>query len=285
MNARTPRSVYCSNWHLHHNLAVARDICAGRFTHAGSTVMVAGQPDWTRKNLRSLPAWWAECIEFNYTMDLAFAFHTLGETRYLDTWQRLVGAWAADVKPDFGPVDALARRVQNWLYSWGALEDAPAFTQIEPIIRDTVVESICRQAQHLLGHVAPKGYRRTEHLYALLVVALGLPDADGAADLRRFAWPELHRSMIAEFPLERRRRSSETVDAMSELRIFLAARENARRFGLPVTAAFDEHLMAAVEAAMQPPQPEEYMTQTATNPRDSLVIAAELLRRPFASRS
>jgi hypothetical protein len=91
--------------------------------------------------------------------------------------------------------------------------------------------------------------------------------------------------MIAEFPLERRRRGSDAVDVMTELRIFLAARENARRFGLPVTAAFDEHLMAAVESAMQPPQPEEYLTHTATNPRDSLVIAAELLRRPFASRS
>src|SRR5262249_57513052 len=113
MNARTAGSVYCSNWHLHHNLAVARDVCAGRFTHAGSTVMVSGQPDWTRKNLRSLPAWWAECIEFNYTLDLAFAFHTLGETRYLDTSQRLRGPLSPARTPPFPLFTALAPRLPN----------------------------------------------------------------------------------------------------------------------------------------------------------------------------
>ena len=287
MNLRTPRPVYCSTWHLHHNLATARDICTGRFTHAGATVMIAGQPDWTRKDLRSLPEWWAECIEFRYTLDLAFAFHTLGEPRYLDTWQRLVGAWAADVRPDFGPVDAIARRLQNWLYSWAGLEESMAFTHLEPIIQDTVIDSITRQAQHLYGHLAAKGHRRTEQVYALLVVALALPDAEGSAELRRFAWPELHRRMMIEFPLERRRRTASGYESMVELRTFLAARENARRFGLPVQPAFDEHLMAAVEHAIQPPpaQDEMRMPFPVTNPRDSLVIAAELLRRPFASRS
>jgi len=271
---------------------MAREVCAGRFTHAGATVVLAGQPDWTRKDLRSLPNWWRECTEFNFTLDLAFAFHTFGEQRYIDSWQRLVGAWAADMRPDFGSLDALARRVQNWVYSWAALEDSPFFTQLEPIVEDTVLESIGRQAQHLFGHLATRGHRRTEQLYALLVVALALPDLDGAAELRRFAWPELHRRMIVEFPMDRRRRTADAHESMVELRTFLAARENARRFGLPVQATFDEHLMAAVECAIQAPQPEApampfpfaSMTKS-TNPRDSLVIAAELLRRPFASRS
>jgi len=286
MNARTPRPVYCSTWHLHHNLAVARDICAGRFTHAGTTVVIGGQPDWTRKDLRALPAWWAECIEFNYTLDVAFAFHTIREQRYLDTWQRVVGAWAADMRPDYGSIDAAARRVQNWLYSWSALEESLSFTQLEPIVQETVIESICRQAQHVHGHLATKGHRRTEQLYALLMVALALPDQEGSADLRRFAWPELHRRMILEFPMDRRRSSANAHETMVELRTFMAARENARRFGLPVQASFDEHLMAAVERTVEAPQPDDiHMPFAVTDSRDSLVIAAELLRRPFASRS
>ena len=285
MNARTPRPVYCSTWHLHHNLVVARDICAGRFTHSGATVVIGGQPDWTRKDLRALPGWWAECIEFNYALDLAFAFHTIREQRYLDTWQRLVGAWAADMRPDYGSTDAIARRVQNWLYSWAALEESLSFTQLEPIVQETVIESVCRQAQHLRAHLSSKGRRRTDQVYALLVVALALPDQEGAAELRRFAWPELQHRMLVEFPLDRRRRTAGGHESMVELRTFLAARENARRFGLPVQASFDEHLMAAVEGALQP-QPEEAPMPFAMNdPRDSLVIAAELLRRPFASRS
>ena len=286
MNARTPRPVYCSTWHLHHNLALARDICAGRFTHAGATIVMGGQPDWTRKDLRAMPAWWAECIEFNYTLDLAFAFHTIREQRYLDTWQRVVGAWAADMRPDYGSPDALARRVQNWLYSWAALEESLSFTELEPIVQETVVESLCRQAQHLKTRLASKGHRRTEQLYALLVVALALPDQEGSADLRRFAWPELHRRMLVEFPIDRRRhRAVGAHESMVELRTFLAARENARRFGLPVQASFDEHLMAAVERALMPQPEETSMPFPVTDPRDSLAIAAELLRRPFASRS
>jgi len=284
MNSRTPRPVYCSTWHLHHNLVVARDVCGGRFTHAGATVVIGGQPDWTRKDLRALPGWWAECIEFNYTLDLAFAFHTIREQRYLDTWQRVVGAWAADMRPDYGSVDALARRIQNWLYSWAALEESLSFTELEPIVQETVIESIKRQAQHLHAHLAVKSHRRTEQLYALLVVALALPDQEGSADLRRFAWPELHRRMLVEFPIDRRRHTAGAYESMVELRTFLAARENARRFGLPVQASFDEHLMAAVEHALLP-QPEEMPTIPMNDPRDSLVTAAELLRRPFASRS
>ena len=72
---------------------------------------------------------------------------------------------------------------------------------------------------------------------------------------------------------------------MVELRTFLAARENARRFGLPVQASFDEHLMAAVEHALQPQPDDTPAPFPVTDPRDSLAIAAELLRRPFASRS
>jgi len=284
MNSRTPRPVYCSTWHLHHNLSVARDICGGRFTHAGATVVIGGQPDWTRKDLRALPGWWAECIEFNYALDLAFAFHTIREQRYLDTWQRVVGAWAADMRPDYGSVDALARRIQNWLYSWAALEESLSFTELEPIVQETVIESIKRQAQHLQAHLAVKSHRRTEQLYALLVVALALPDQEGSAEMRRFAWPELHRRMLVEFPIDRRRQTAGAYESMVELRTFLAARENARRFGLPVQASFDEHLMAAVEHALLP-QPEEMPTIPMNDPRDSLVIAAELLRRPFASRS
>jgi hypothetical protein len=286
MNPRTPRPVYCSTWHLHHDMSVARDICAGRFTHAGATVVIPGQPSWMRNDLRLLPAWWAECSEFNYTLNLAYAFHTTGEPRYVDTWQRLVGAWAADVRPDAGSPDALARRVQNWLYSWAAFEESLSFTQLEPIIQETVVESVTRQAQHLRAHLAAKGSRRTEHLYGLLVVALGLPEGEGSADLRRFAWAELQRRMLEGFSPNRRRSPEPTHELFVELRTFLSARENARRFDLPVQPEFDLHLKAAVEAAIQSPHVEESEPPiSVADPRDSLVSAAELLRRPFASRS
>ena len=92
--------------------------------------------------------------------------------------------------------------------------------------------------------------------------------------------------MLVEFPIDRRRRTASAHESMVELRTFLAARENARRFGLPVQASFDEHLMAAVEHALQP-QPDDTPAPFPVDQirRDSLAIAAELLRRPFASRS
>jgi hypothetical protein len=250
---RIPRPVYCSTWHLHHNLSVARGICAGRFTHAGNTISISGQPDWTRADLRAVSEWWAEWIEFPYTLDLAFAFHKTGDPRYLYKWKRLVGSWAADMAPDFGPVDAVARRVQNWLYSWVAREDSVAFLPFEPIIRDTIAESISRQAKHLLGHVARSGYRRTAHLSALLVVALALPDAPGADGLREYAWPELQRSVLTDFDPNGRHRDQARYQPAITLRSILAARENARRFGLPVEPAFEHRLKAALDFSLQVP--------------------------------
>jgi len=229
---RIPRPVYCSTWHLHHNLTVARDICAGRFTHAGTTMNLNGQPDWTRADLRAVSEWWTEWIEFPYTLDLAFAFHKTGDPRYLYKWKRLVGSWAADLEPEYGPIDAIARRVQNWLYSWVALQDSLSFVPLEPIIRDTIAESISRQAKHLLGHVAGSGYRRTSHLSALLVVSLALPDAPGSNGRQRNQTG--HQSAIA-------------------LRSLLAARENARRFGLPVDPAFEHRLKAALDFSLHVP--------------------------------
>jgi Heparinase II/III N-terminus len=252
---RIPRPVYCSTWHLHHNLTVARDICAGRFTHAGTTVTISGQPDWTRPDLHAVSDWWAEWVEFPYTLDLAFAFHKTGDPRYLYKWKRLVGSWAADMAPDFGPVDAVARRVQNWLYSWVALEDSLSFIPLEPIIRDTIAESISRQAKHLLGQVARSGYRRTAHLSALLVVALALPDAPGADGLREYAWPELQRSVLADFDPNGRHRERTGHHSAIALRSLLAARENARRFGLPVDPGFEHRLKAALDFSLHVPVP------------------------------
>jgi hypothetical protein len=250
---RIPRPVYCSTWHLHHNLTVARDICAGRFTHAGTTIAINGQPDWTRADLRAVHEWWAEWIEFPYALDLAFAFHKTGDPRYLHRWKRLVGSWAADLPPDFGPIDALARRIQNWLYSWVALEDSLSFIPLEPIIRDTIAESISRQAQHLLSNVARSGYRRAAHLSSLLVVALALPDAPGADGLREYAWPELQHSVMSDFEPDGRHREQPGYQSAISLRALLAARENAHRFGLPIESAFEHRLKAAVDFSLQLP--------------------------------
>ena len=212
-----------------------------------------GQPDWTRADLRAVSDWWTEWIEFPYTLDLAFAFHKTGDPRYLYKWKRLVGSWAADLEPEYGPIDAIARRVQNWLYSWVALEDSVSFIPLEPIIRDTIAESISRQAKHLLGHVARSGYRRTSHLSALLVVSLALPDAPGSDGLREYAWPELQRTVLTDFDSNGRQRDQTGHQSAIALRSLLAARENARRFGLPVDPAFEHRLKAALDFSLHVP--------------------------------
>jgi len=202
---------------------------------------------------RAVSDWWTEWIEFPYTLDLAFAFHKTGDPRYLNKWKRLVGSWAADLEPEYGPIDAIARRVQNWLYSWVALADSMAFVPLEPIIRDTIAESISRQAKHLLGHVARSGYRRTSHLSALLVVSLALPDAPGSDGLREYAWPELQRTVLTDFDSNGRQRDQTGHQSAIALRSLLAARENARRFGLPVDPAFEHRLKAALDFSLHVP--------------------------------
>jgi len=282
-SVRTPRAVYCATEHLHRNIALARGVCEGRFTHAGITMAIEGPPDWTYMDIHADREWWIEWAKFHYALDLAYAYRATDEPRFLDIWQRLVGGWATDVPADFGPTEAIDRRLQNWIYSWNIFSESMLFPGLQPVIEEAVVGSITRQAQYLRAHLTRERNHRTLELYALLIVGLAFPDRPGLGELRNFAWKELHNNLLTDIRADGVHREHSTHYHMVALRSFVAARENARRFGIPVPSSYDERLAAAVEFAMYCQRPDGSIPALSDSDtgdyRECIGLAGSLLHR------
>ncbi|NUR55582.1 MAG: alginate lyase family protein [Acidobacteria bacterium] len=280
---RAPQPVYCATEHLHRDIALARAVCEGRFTHAGVTIAIDGEPDWTYMDIHADREWWIEWTKFYYALDLAHAYCATDDRRFLDTWQRLLGGWAADVPADFGPTDAIGRRLQNWIYSWNALASSLAFPGLPRVVEDTIVGSMMRQAQYLRAHLTPERNHRTLELYALLVVGLSFSTQELFEELATFAWTELQRNLLTDVRTDGVQREHSTHYHMVALRSFVAARENARRFGLPLPPAYDERLSAAVDFAMFCQRPDGTIPAVSDSDsgdyRECLALAASLLGR------
>ena len=92
-----PRPVFCVIDRAYRDRAVAEEICAGRFTHAGTTLELGVEPDWLGARLPPDAEWRIEWTKFYYGLDLAHAFAETGERRFLGTWERLVRSFIRQV--------------------------------------------------------------------------------------------------------------------------------------------------------------------------------------------
>jgi len=281
--AQAPRSVFLPATHLRRSIAVARAACDGTFTAAGATVHVGWPPRWRADDFHPDREWWIEWIKFYYGLDLAHAFADTGELRYAVAWQHLVQSWIDTVPPSFGPTDATGRRLQNWIGAWTAFVDAPAFAGFAASFIERLMGSIAAQADFLQAHLTPERNHRTLELYALLVVALALPESDPRSARLEFAWNGLQENLLADVRPDGVHREQSTHYHMVALRSFLGARENARRFGLPVRPAFDDRLARAVDFAMAMQRPDGTIPALSDSDRgdyrDCLELAARLLNR------
>jgi hypothetical protein len=148
------------------------------------------------------------------------------------------------------------------------------------------VESVREQALHVRETLTPERNHRTLELYALLVTALALPGL--VPGLQAFATTELHANLLADFGGDGVHRERSTHYHMIALRSFVGARENCRRFGVALPAAFDERLSRACDFALHMRRPDG--TIPALSDSDSgdygelLDLAARRLDRPELAR-
>ena len=97
MTAVRPRPVFCVNEHEHRDRALAREVAAGRFTFAGETRALGLEPDWLHADLPADEEWRIDWVKFYYGLDLADAFRSTGDRRFLDAWERLVASFIVQV--------------------------------------------------------------------------------------------------------------------------------------------------------------------------------------------
>jgi hypothetical protein len=273
---KAPRPVFCAIEHLHRDRAVADAVRSGEFTHAGITRRLGTEPDWLAAPLPQDEEWRIEWVKFYYGLDLAHAFRETGDTAYRTAWERLVRSWIRTVPAGRDSADVTARRIQNWLYAWQALGE------LDEDFAAELGASIALQAAHVHAQLTPERNHRTLELYALFLVALALPELD-RDDLLRFAIDELHRDLVAAFRADGVHRESSTHYHMVVLRTFVAVRENARRYGIRLPAAYDERLARACEFALHAHRPDGRIPALSDSDgggyRELLALAGRLLGR------
>jgi hypothetical protein len=249
--ARTvPRPVYCVTGHAYRDLATAEAVCRGRFTHAGATRELGLPPDWLAADVPSDEEWRIEWTKFYYGLDLAHAFATTGEPRFLDAWSLLVTSWIEAIPLGADPPDVTARRVQNWIYAWSRFAAAPAFPGLDPALAERILGSLREQVESIRDNLTEGDWRnhRVLELYALMVAALAFPsELDPGGELLDISTRGLHRCLRAGTWPDGVHREQSTHYHLLVLRSFLGARENARRFGVELPAGYDERLAAACE--------------------------------------
>ncbi len=281
-----PRPVFCVIEHLYRDRAVADDAVAGRFTNAGVRLSLGPQPDWRRDGLGTDEEWRIEWSKFYFGLDLAAAYRATGDPAYLRTWEELVVSWATQVPADADPADVIGRRLQNWVYAWQgfAAPGAGLHRGLSRATTDLLVRSIDEQVRHLRTTLTPERNHRTLELYALLVVALALPALDPTGELCRYAWHQLDDNLRRDVWPDGVHRECSTHYHLIALRSFLGARENARRFGLPVPAGYDDRLRLACRFAMHAHRPDGQLPALSDadsgDHRGLLLLADRLLDDP-----
>src|SRR5215510_4386622 len=278
-----PRPVFCIIEHAHRDRAVAEDVCVGKFTENGVTLELGLDPDWLAAGLKEDEEWRIAWSKFYYGLDLASAYAETGEHRFQHAWERLVDSWIRQVPIDFGPSDAIGRRIQNWIYAWNIFAAAPYFPGFCEGLEEKIVDSLARQSNYLRNNLTAERNHRTLELYALLVVALAVPEA-ASAGLLEFAMAALHDNLLADIREDGVHCEQSTHYHMVVLRSFLAARENARRFGLSFPAAYDARLERACEFVLHCHRPDggipTLSDSDSGNYSDLLQLAFSILARP-----
>lgn len=278
-----PQAVFCVIEHLHRDLGLAEEICAGRFTHAGLSLNLGTKPDWLTSAFPDDIEWRIEWSKFYYGLDLAAAFNETGDFKFLDTWQDLVRTWIEQVPVDIDPSDVIGRRIQNWIYAWSQFATAPAFPGFAEDFADQLVESIAAQVEYLRLNLATERNHRTLELYALFIAALALPGLDDRGELLAFSIKELNRNLLADIRDDGVHREHSTHYHMVALRSFVAARINAQLFGLEFPDDFDKRLERACEFALHLHRPDGLIPalsdSDSANYLDVLVLAANIFSR------
>jgi heparinase II/III-like protein len=278
-----PQAVFCVIEHLHRDRALAEQICAGQFTHAGLTLNLGAKPDWLTSAFPDDAEWRIEWSKFYYGLDLAAAFYETRDPKFLDTWEDLVRTWIEQVPIDIDAADVIGRRLQNWIYAWNLFATAPAHPGFTETFSEQLFQSIAAQVQYLRLNLTAERNHRTLELYALFIAALALPELDNRGELLAFSIAELHRNLLADIRDDGVHREHSTHYHMIALRSFLGARVNAQLFGFEFPEGFDRCLERACEFALHVHRPDGVIPALSDSDsgsyQDVLELAATIFSR------
>ena len=226
----------------------AHDVCDGLFRIAGVTLTVGGAA--TGRTSPSTPianAGSRGASSTSASISRMPSPRRDDQRSCADLGTRSCVRGIAQLPPDFGPTDALARRLQNWIYAGNALRRGAGVRRLRRGFDDAARRR--HPAARRLPAGAPHAGAQSPHLelYALFIVALALPSIGRRGARLQFAWRALQENMRSRFPA--RWRAPGALDALPHDRAALVprrARERTALAGFAIPHGYDDRLRRAL---------------------------------------
>lgn len=162
----TPTST--TEFHLQGEMAMAQEVCAGRFSFLGRTLDFSKDVDWHSRSASQL--WRYHLHYFGYIRALLVADRVAPAPCYFFTFRRLAVAWIEGnrlLQGDGWHPYTLSLRLVNWLQAW--MEWQGRF-EADPVFRSLFLNSLFAQARLLRRQLEldVRGNHLLENLRALL---------------------------------------------------------------------------------------------------------------------
>lgn len=280
----TPRAVFSVLDAACRDLDVANDAVSGRFTIGGRTLLLGADPDWRTNPFPDDKEWRIEWVKFYYGLDLAHAGAVTHDARYRDAWRRMVTSFVAHVPTGTDDTEVAARRIQNWIYAWNRFEHEGGCEPLDGLEAQHVTTYLWNEVCAVRDNLTKERNHRTLELYALLVAALAFPSLDEGAELRDFAFEQLHLNLLADVRPDGVHRECSTHYHCIVLRSFLGAMQNARMAGIALPSSFRQRVTLAADFALHCHRPDGAIPACSDgdgeNYADVLLLAGRLLDRP-----
>ena len=179
-------------------LSRADEIARGRFTFLNKSVDFDAVP-WIERPVSAL--WTFNLHYFDYAIDLAWAFHSTRDRRYVQAFEDLFRDWERSTRARRGDGWApyvISVRVVNLLYAY-LLLDTDLDTSFRKMLMDSVHQQTLHLERRLEWHLL--GNHLLKNLHALSTIGLAFEGTDAARwrdTTTSRLWEELSRQVLAD---------------------------------------------------------------------------------------
>lgn len=218
----------------------------GRSFHLGSTLNWAHNPC-------ADPEWLIEHHKQPVAVDLALAWQSSAEPRFVHGWCALIGSWLAQMGSGHiraSDAQVEARRLEHWLLSLAILQAGGALALVPAALLRDLLQRMHDETAYVVAHLRPARNHRTFQLHSVFMVAAALPHLPEAAAWREQAFELLCANLLDDFGADGVHIELSTHYHQITLEAALAFADLADACGLPLPAALEARLRAALDFSM-----------------------------------
>lgn len=233
-------------------LTNADEVLAGRFRLIGESYRLGQGFSWADNPSRD-KEWQIAHHKFYFAVDLAQAWRSRRDRRYLEAWSQLIGSWLREMGSGFvraSDAQVEAKRVEHWVLSFLILQSADGVRYVPAALLRSFVERIGAEARYIGAHLRPARNHRTFQLYAMFLAGVMFPELRDSVSLTETARKLLIENLLQDFRPDGVHVELSTHYHQITLETALAFYELSLLNGLEIEPALAQRLHAALEFSL-----------------------------------